>query len=248
MVDNPNSSSVPRFLKLLVLFAWIGVFWGLLNSMGGMPPIARFLSPDYWWLIKMAAAIMIIYAISTYYIVPHGMGMGALAGLVQAGLLVLPIIYLPTAVSTQFSPAAFEKRSVGKNFCGGEIVEGDRDSLAAKPPAGLKAGSVSLLDLSRRPSEFEGRRVTTEGMVYHEDALGKHRFLCYRLLMWCCAADARPIGVLVQPRTQTKLGKGQWARVEGIVEKSLLNGRRLITIKDAEVEEIDAPSTPFIFN
>ncbi len=245
MAGNPHDATVPRVFKLLVLMAWIGVFWGLMTSVSGAPPISRFLSPDYWWLIKLGTAILIIYCLATYYIIPPHMGMGAFAGLIQVGLLMLPIIYLPTAVSSQLSPVAFEKRSVDKIY-GGNTAGRESDSQASV--AGGEGGRVSLSNLTRKPSAFEGRKVITEGMVYRDEKLGENRFICFRLLIWCCAADARPVGILVQVKNSIDVPAGQWVRVEGVVEKSVIGGRKVIQIDNAEVKTIEPPGIPYLFD
>jgi uncharacterized repeat protein (TIGR03943 family) len=245
-IGNQLNSSVPRIFKLLVLGSWIGVFSGLMTSIDGTPPIARFLNPDYWWLIKAGTAALLAYALTTYHTIPQNMGMGALAGLIQVGLLVLPIIYLPSALSSELSVAAFEKRSLIKSFGAGSDYSEWQSNVPNRSP-GRKNRIVSLLLLALQPKSYTGERVAIEGIVYRHESLGEERFFCYRLLMWCCAADARPIGVLVEPNIPVLLRSGQWVRVEGTIAESRFRGRQIMMMKDSRVREIDPPQTPYLF-
>ncbi len=244
--DTTDDRALPRFFRLLALTAWIGALWGLMSGLGGPPPISRFLSPDYFRLPEMGAAILILFWFLTYSDIPKSMGMGALAGLIRLALLLLPIIYLPTAVTSELSPAAFTKR-----FVAGAQIE-DRTYAGSAAPAGERFPSsdgrtVNILRLSLQPSEFLGRRTRTEGLIYRSGELGENRFYCYRLLMWCCAADARPIGVLVESESPITLKSGAWVSVEGIVEKSSFEGKPVIRMKEAAVKEIPPPPNPYVF-
>ncbi len=245
MADHTNHM-VPRIFKMVVLISWLMAFWLLLTNIGDSPLIAKFLNPRYWVLVKVGVSIILIYLLVTYYDIPHDMGMGAFAGLVQVAILILPILYLPMAATSHLSPTAFEKRSIAKSR---PLVEGEM--FSGRPQVTVdgndEGGSVDLLSLSINPRAFIGKMIKTKGTVYRDKSIGDNRFLLYRLIMWCCAADARPVGVLVKPMKPNDLEQGQWVEVEGVVERVLIYDKPAIVISEARVRTIQAPRSPYLF-
>ena len=93
------------------------------------------------------------------------------------------------------------------------------------------------------------------------DELGQ--FVLFRVLMWCCYADAVAVGIRVQGDEQiVGLRDGQWVRVygklhqlpsgqstprvqvKGVISKSFNRFHSLIA---AKVEEIEPPAIPYMF-
>ena len=195
--------------------------------------------------------------------------------LVQMGIMIIPVLYLPTAVGSNLSPEAANNRSFfttqsrslnqerggnispastgiagisrrGRSTYTGNNAgaatsssnretgprplnggtrqatttrsNGNTGASAANQGAGSKdPKGPSFLDLATDSEPYEGTRVTVEGMVGLDAKLPKDTFFCYRLAMFCCAADASPVGVLVKFHKSGTLKKGAWVKVEGLV-------------------------------
>lgn len=241
-MENDSAQEMPRVFKLLVLMAWIGTFVGLITNLSGAPPVAQLLSPDFWWLLKMGTGVLLVYFFGTYHTAP--MIRRPVWGLIQAGLLLVPLLYLPLALSSQFSPLAFEKRSVA-----GSYTDAGPSGPLSTGPRGEKEhnGQYSLLDLASNRDQLVGTEVSTTGIVHLDERLPEDTFFCYRLLVWCCVADARPIGILVKLQGSSALKSGTWVRVQGIVEKSKFNDHEATRIQARSVEEIAPPQVQYIF-
>jgi putative membrane protein len=228
---------------LIVLVAWIAAFCLLLQGVGGMYLIAKFLRPDYWWLVEIGAAILIIFVIANVYCDPHNRGKKGVTLLVQIGILLLPLLYLPQAVMSELSPEALEKRSI-------DMTHSGQSSMAAKSPKTEAAdlpNDPSLLRLVTDAKSYEGRKISTIGMVYTNDKLPQNTFFCYQLLMFCCAADARPVGVLVKYDESSSLTVGSWIKVEGKLGIETIEDKQIIQITAERVESIDPPKEQFLF-
>ncbi len=243
MHANRETASFSHLFQLIVLVAWIAAFCLLLQGMGGMSLIAKFLRPDYWWLVEIGAAILVIFVIANVYCDPHNRGKKGVTLLVQIGILMLPLLYLPQAVMSELSPQALEKRSI-------DMTHSGQSSMAARFPtteAGELPNDPSLLRLVVDAKSYEGRKISTIGMVYTSDKLPENTFFCYQLLMFCCAADARPVGVLVRYGESNNLAAGSWIRVEGKLGIETIEEKQIVQITAERVETIDPPKEQFLF-
>ena len=109
-------------------------------------------------------------------------------------------------------------------------------------------------DDTLRP-QMEGRTAEMIGqfMPAKDDASGR-RFQLVRMFMVCCAADARPVAVMVekpadpQMRAETdKLPELGWVRVTGKVEFPLENGRRIALLRADKVAPTDPPKEAMLY-
>ncbi len=241
MDSRPVKLSCSRLYQLFVLPAWIGAFWYLLQHIGGSPLLGKFLRPDYWWLVNVGTAILILFVISLVYCDPSNRGRRGVGLLLQMGIMILPLLYLPTAAVSHLSPDAASKRSFymaqpGTRLNGPFSVNPD-----LKPPE-----NPSLFRLVVESEPYEGKKVTTMGMAYWDDQLPQNSFLCYRLAMYCCAADARPIGIVVKYDKPKAFKKGTWVKIEGIVGFTTLKGQRLTKLKAETVNPTAPPKDPYL--
>jgi len=237
-----------------VLLAWIVAFWFLLQHLGGSPILGKFLRPDYWWLVEVGTAILVFFVMAMVYNDPPHGGRRGIALLSQMGIMILPLLYLPTAAVSQLSPDAVKKRSFYLSQSHQPFSEASLQSLSESSADGKDSGRLdevptnpSLLRLVFKPEPYQGRRVTIVGKTYTDDKLPPNSFLCYQLLMFCCAADARAIGVVVEYDKSETVKNGDWVKVEGSVGFTSLEGQRLTKITAESVEPTEAPKDPYLF-
>jgi len=206
-------------------------------------------------LVQAGTAILIFFVISQVYCEPHNRGRRGLGLLLQIGIMILPLLYLPTAAVSNLSPEAAKKRS----FLMAQPQK-QKDKTSRQPKSDSVSGDTSesesdynlpenpsLLRLALDATPYTGRRVTTTGMVYVGDKLPENAFLCYRLLMFCCAADAKAVGVVVEYDKSRNLTKGDWVQVEGTVGFTTLGGQRLTRISAEKVTPTSPPKDPYLF-
>lgn len=73
------------------------------------------------------------------------------------------------------------------------------------------------------------------------------QFSLVRLLMMCCAADARPVGIWVDPPAGGPWEDMEWVRVTGRPEFPLLHGRRLPLLRAESISPCPPPKEWFLF-
>lgn len=244
-----------RLFQLIVLLAWITGFWLLGASFGGTPLLGKFLRPDYWWIVKMGTTVLVLFLIALVVCEPHDRGRRGVALLLQMGIMIVPLLYLPTAVSSNLSPEAAKKRSLSVAGCGLplESVSSRQSSGSvsaegkAEPQEPKLLVNPPLIDLLRQSERYDGKPVTTLGRVCLDDRLPQGTFFCYRLLMVCCAADVVPIGVLVDYGKIKTLQNGGWVKVSGTVGLTTFESHRAVKIVAQRVEPTTPPKDPYVW-
>jgi len=51
-----------------------------------------------------------------------------------------------------------------------------------------------------------------------------------KYLIWCCIADARPVGVTVRLPAGTSFKDGQWVKVSGTMGETTYQGQKLAVV------------------
>jgi uncharacterized repeat protein (TIGR03943 family) len=237
---------------LTVIVAWIAGFCLLCASIGSAPLLDKFLRPDYAWIVHVGVGILVLFVVALVYCEPHNRGRRGIGLLLQMTIMVLPLLYLPTAISSELSPEAARKRSVsvarsdagmGNRSVGKEFTIGAKKNTAnAKLPE-----DPSLIQLILEGKHYSGKRVTTVGKVCLDDRLPAQAFFCYRLLMICCAADARPVGILVYRDKADTLENGAWVKVTGTVGLSKFEDHDVVKIAAEHIEPTAPPKVPYLF-
>lgn len=103
-------------------------------------------------------------------------------------------------------------------------------------------------DDTMRPA-FEGKEVELIGQYMPTKAGGVtgERFQLVRMFMICCAADARPVAVQIEPRATPKLAEMAWTKVVGKATFPLENGRRQVVIRGESSSPADPPGETMLY-
>ncbi len=288
--NRDGSSSFSWFMAVVVLVWWIFAFWYLLRSNAGEPVLGQFLRPEYWWLVEVGAAILVLFLVAVFLCADFSTGRRGFGLIVQMGIMIVPILYLPTAIDSQLSPEAANKRSFfaaqsrslasqkrrtvptataatagvtrarsdGTKNSGGVDTSSSNRVTRSVGETGTTASSTgkgnglndpkgpSFLDLASDSEPYEGKRVSVEGIVYRDAKLPKHSFFCYRLVMFCCAADASPAGILVKYHESGTLKKGTWVKVKGVVGTGSVQKQPVTEIAAEKVESTKPPRQQYV--
>jgi uncharacterized repeat protein (TIGR03943 family) len=78
------------------------------------------------------------------------------------------------------------------------------------------------------------------------NASGK-RFKLVRMFMVCCAADARPVSVLVESDQKPKGDEMAWMKVVGTVDFPIENGRPVAIFKADKVQQTEPPEETMLY-
>lgn len=123
--------------------------------------------------------------------------------------------------------------------------------LKTTPQGNVIAEVTDLLfaadDDSLRPA-FENRSVEIIGqfMPVKETTMA-NRFQIVRMFMVCCAADARPIAISVDPKSPVNFPDMAWARIIGKVSFPLESGHRIPVVQAVSAAKCDPPAELMLY-
>lgn len=66
-----------------------------------------------------------------------------------------------------------------------------------------------LEDIRLNPSKYIGRDLEVNGFVCNEDYLNKNQFIIGRIIMTCCAADSKAVGIIAEYNNASELKENQ---------------------------------------
>jgi putative membrane protein len=200
-----------------------------------------FLRPGFWALLLWAVAILALLAGALFLSGPslHGLGRTAVPW-ARLGVLMLPLVY---ALVAQEKPLGSD--ALGKRFFEPRYLErfaaGGRGSMEGENP------QVTLLDILQKFKAYEGRKITTVGMVYRDETVPPGHFLVFRFMIVCCAADAMPAGALVFGGEADSFEQDIWVSVEGVLGLKQVGDLIFPLIQADRITRIDPPKDPYLF-
>jgi putative membrane protein len=160
------------------------------------------------------------------------------------------IVVVPLALGLLVTP-----RTLGASALGGDHIVPLLLTFPASPPPASAASSTpdsriedvaQLVASVRRGDPTRGRRVYARGMVMRSDSLAAQEFALLRYFITHCAADARPVALLVIAPGDPGLPSGQWVEVEGVVSGQEREGSALVSIKADRVVPIEEPADAYL--
>ena len=103
-------------------------------------------------------------------------------------------------------------------------------------------------DNSLRP-DFQGKTIEMIGQLMPDNTNNPSgsRFKLVRMLMVCCAADARPVAVLVDGGGEVKIPEMSWVKVTGRATFPTEGGRMIAVVKADSVAVTDPPEETMLY-
>ncbi len=97
--------------------------------------------------------------------------------------------------------------------------------------------------------DFENQDVEILGQYLPErqGTPGEDRFNLVRVFVLCCAADARPVGIVVETKQPVDFPEMTWLIVRGKATFPVEGGRRIPVIVADSIEETDPPASTFLY-
>jgi uncharacterized repeat protein (TIGR03943 family) len=110
---------------------------------------------------------------------------------------------------------------------------------------------LTILDIFRNPSLFNGQRVIVTGMILHDEQLKPHfggrDTAVYRFLINCCAADALPLAIALDSDQADTFANDQWVQVDGIFDLQQINDKPVPIFLKPRIKPVEAPAVPYLF-
>lgn len=134
------------------------------------------------------------------------------------------------------NPTAEDAAQYLKKTAGGAIIAEVTDLLFAAD------------DDTMRPA-FEGKKVELIGqyMPARDGSVSGQRFQLVRMFMVCCAADARPVAVSIEPGATPKLAEMAWTKVTGTATFPMESGHRQVVIRGDNQAPTDPPGETMLY-
>jgi uncharacterized repeat protein (TIGR03943 family) len=142
---------------------------------------------------------------------------------------------------------------------GAEAVSQRQANIAAVAPAQL-GGRIqrvedddSILGWLRRfsqtadPAAFAGQEADLLGFVFRDERFDPEQFMVARFAIYCCVADAVPVGIVVQWPEATTLNPDTWVRVQGRFEVGEFDGETIPILAAETVAPTQPPNQPYVY-
>ena len=131
-------------------------------------------------------------------------------------------------------------------------AQDDKYLLPKNKQGQVQAQIVDFLYAAQLPEirdQLEGKPVEVIGQLMPAKTNNPkgNRLVVVRMMMTCCAADAQPIALPIEPQQKPELPEMTWVRVTGKAAFPIEGGHRKPLIQNAAIEKIDAPQDPYLY-
>ncbi len=235
-----------------ILVKVVSVLWALLlvslllPDNNGATTLHTFLKPDLWWLVAGGALIYVMFLLVPFSDCgcTHNHVKSRVGAFIKPLILLAPAPFILAFGNAEYGTDGLATRLVKRNIQLETSTKsltvpelGDRDSIAL----------TDFLKLTTEPESFLGRRVKTIGMLYQDGQGSDDYLLGFRYVMSCCAADAMPVGVLINKPQDFILEKDAWYEFEGTVQPDSIEGYFVIKMDDVLIRPIEKPSQTWLY-
>lgn len=98
------------------------------------------------------------------------------------------------------------------------------DKISLKEPIIVNEDNPMVLeDIRLNSDKYMGKQIEIYGFVCKESYLNKNQFIIGRIVMNCCAADSKVVGIIGEWEHADDLRENQWVQVKGTVNYSTIN-------------------------
>lgn len=106
-----------------------------------------------------------------------------------------------------------------------------------------------LMDFRQQPdpAAFADQEAKLIGFVYRDERFGADTFMVSRFVMSCCAADAAPLGLMVQWPESADLALDQWVEVKGRFQPGEFDGEPMPILVAEAVAPTEVPEQPYLY-
>ena len=198
-----------------------------------------FLQPKLYPLLIIATVILILFLMSFAIRDSHQRTGDCKKEIwIRAIVLSLPIVFLYAVYGQSLgTDALLKRRSHTDSMTSLSMLPVKQSALKFSPD-----GTLTLLNVVRNLEKLNGLKIRTIGSVYCDSSIPEGSIMLFRFAIYCCAADAMPIWLLVESETSNTLRNEDWVKVEGILRLKMFNDKKIPVIEAASVRQIPAPS------
>lgn len=235
-----------RIMKNCVLAAW-AVFFAWLVSFG-QSTLARLLHPQLWWLVASGTVILLLFLAVNLTRKPASSQKRVALRWQWPSLVILlvPLLYWVPVHEARLNADTFLQRSL--RTADGLLIPGFiEQSVNGEKWENETSSEVSLTGLYRSSDQYLGEVVEVVCRVLHDPQLPEDFLVCYRFRITCCAADALPVFILIDPKEDSGLANDSWVRARGRLTLYARLGFTIPLITDATLTTTSEPAFPYLF-
>ncbi|MDQ4143106.1 MAG: TIGR03943 family protein [Actinomycetota bacterium] len=232
-----------RALRTGALIAWAAFFGWLWVS----DEISRYLGPRTYWVVPFgtlalgAAAVLHLFTLRG----PSPQPRPSATELIGTTLLVAPLIAVLMVPSAELGSLASDRKSTSSGVSSAAAGLTPESAQLIEDP---QFRDVAYAEESDRYAQatgvVEGTEVDLLGFVDEEGGGPAGTFVLTRFYVSCCAADAIPYSVAVDPGTaDDEPPTDSWVRVRGSLEK---REERLVVVAES-LERVPEPDEPYLY-
>lgn len=226
---------ITECLPGLVVLLWIDAYLWLLKD----SHYKAFLQQKLWPLLLIGISVLLLFLYSLIFRDVDKVPIFRKKEVwIRAAVISLPVVFLYSVYGESLGANALSNRTDGLNYvfdAGGSgpqrPLPGDRD--------------LTVLEIVKNLNRLESNRLATSGSIYRDQNVPDGYFMLFQFAIFCCAADALPIWVLVKDDGDLGLKNETWVKVEGRLrlkifhEKKIpvIHAERIIPIPDPPPEE-----------
>ena len=199
-----------------------------------------FLHPRFWPFLLAAAVIIVLYIGAIIFGKRMQFNVSTNQKVVKLMVLLTPFFVLHTVVGQGMGVHAFSKKVTNSDQSAMQLLKG----LSVQEPGDIKTNTeneYSILDLNLKMRQLNGQRVVTEGLAYTDANVPKGHMMLFRFGMFCCAADATPIAIVVNVGDKAPLKNESWAKVDGILKIEKIRGKDTPVLHADTIEKLEKP-------
>ncbi len=182
----------------------------------------------------------------------HGISRLTVGKILTFVVLLLPVTLAFFSTRDGFSLNAIENRGVVM-----DASELAGRSGALEVPQDVDHLTISVIDLlyaaqdERLQEEFSGKTIEVVGQLMAEKTANPrgNRMRVVRMFMNCCAADAKPVGALIefQALPEAQVPELSWVRVVGKPSFPMEGGRKIAVLKVDSIDVTDPPDESMLY-
>jgi putative membrane protein len=205
------------------------------------------------WLMLAAASLFILLALVTADQTRRSAVDGACANPHghHTGRVALFLVGLPVVLGLLVPPKPLGAPAMGnRELNPGTLVSarrGEARELLAPAEQGSILGWLMRFGADPDVEAFAGEEADVLGFVYRDDRFAQDQFMVARFAVFCCVADASPVGLIVRWPGAADLELDGWVQVRGRFGAGEFEGQTLPVLIAEEVLPAAQPSQPYVY-
>jgi uncharacterized repeat protein (TIGR03943 family) len=205
------------------------------------------------WLMLVAAMLFVLLALATadqaLQSARHGEDTDTHGHRITP--LALFLVSLPVALGILVPPKPLGAQAMGNREVGLATLvsaqRGEARELVQPATQDSILGWLMRFGADPDPEAFAGQEAEVLGFVYRDDRFADDQFMVARFAVFCCIADASPVGLIVRWPDAAGLALDSWVQVKGHFGAAEFEGQNLPVLIAEEVLPAAQPAQPYVY-